>query len=509
MKITNLASAALLAAATALPAGAAIKLGLPFSDHAVFQAGEIIPVWGDGGVPYRRMSCSIAGKTVWTYANSPTGEFRFFIPPLEPGGPYELVVSNETGGTVHVVRDVMVGEVWFAGGQSNMAWAMQDSFPRYEGSNNLVRVFREKKWVVMETSSIAKHGAVGSFFGDQLQRARGGAVGVIDRAVGGTYLACWMSRGAVRACPPARKWCDDYELHQGDPVRWENPPDFEFDNPERQRREQLRKTDPGALPKPTWPPPRRVYRFGVHRNFRPYEYYERWIEPIQMFPIRGVVWYQGESEAMESMEMACGYEEMMAALVADWRAQRGDPRLPFGIVQLAAYHSTEKDGLKEVCPWAEVRDAQLRVSRSVPGVGMVSAIDVGEIHNIHPKNKIEVARRLCNWALGAVYGEKVAALTGPRFLDASVGEGGKVRIRFTDADGGLVAETPVTCVFVRGETGGWKKADVVIDGEELVVSSSEVPSPVEVRYAWDNFPVGATLKNACGYPASPFRWVKK
>ncbi len=490
------------AVAVSLSAFGQIKLAPVLSDHAVLQAGEVIPVWGSGGVAYRKMSCSIAGKTVWTYANSQVGDFRFFLPPLKAGGPYELVVSNETGGATFVVHDVMVGEVWLASGQSNMQWAMKNASPRYEGKNDFVRVFRGSKWDVMETSAVAEHSAIGSFFGDALQRARGGAVGVLDLAVGGTYAACWMPRGAVRSCPPARKWCDDFEMHQGDADRWEKPPAFEFDEPERSRLEKSGYKSP-------WPAPRRMYRFGADRNFRPYEWFEAWLAPVTMFPIRGAIWYQGESEAMDTMEMACSYEEMLSALIASWRQLWGNPNMPFCVVQLAGYGSSEKDGFKEKCRWAEVRDAQLRVSQNVPGVGMVSAIDVGERENIHPKNKIAVANRLCNWALGAVYGKKVGALTGPRFLGASVREDGKVRVRFTDADGGLVADAPVTCVFMRGETGDWKKAEAVVDGEELVVSSAEVPSPVEVRYAWDNFPVGATLRNKQGYPASPFRWRKK
>ena len=221
--------------------------------------------------------------------------------------------------------------------------------------------------------------------------------------------------------------------------------------------------------------------------------------------MKGAVWYQGESNAKD-VESARAYRTTLAALISDWRYQWGLGDFPFGIVQLANFAQVRKHVAE--CPWAEIRDSQLAVSREVQNVGVIPAIDLGEAYSIHPTNKVDVARRLCRWAAVDVYGTRHGPSTGPRLLGGTC-EGSSVRLRFSEAEGGLVARGAVTGCVIRGRDGRWRPADVVVDGEMLVVSSPDVSEPAEVRYAWSKNPIGATLRSRLSdIPVFPFRWVK-
>lgn len=391
------------AAVAAFTATAAWTTDVPFSDHMVIQAGQPVTLTGKGSGTNNRLSCTIAGKTVWTYGMPNAGDFRFVLPPLEAGGPYELVISNETSGATLKIQDVMVGEVWLAAGQSNMAWTMKDCNQVYDATNEMVRIYREKKWVVATPENVKNQSAEGFWFAETLQRKRGGAVGILSVAVGGTYAVCWMSHGAAKACPEARILLDDFELNQGDPVRWARKQFFEYDEPERSRVQKnpppAEKRAPGANP---WGngPWSRPYRWGVHRNYRPNEYYHAWIEPLIEFPVRGAFWHQGESEAWASTPVAQGYGPALKALIADWRYQWGMPDMPFGIVRIHDYGCDPK--CKE--NWKAVQDAQEAVAREVPNCGFVETKDIGDAGNVHFPNKRPVGERLAAWALKDVYG---------------------------------------------------------------------------------------------------------
>lgn len=630
-----------------------------FSDHAVLQQGVVIPVWGDGPNMAWRLSCRVGNVETWTHTDigcpvasrAGSWEMKFYLPPLKPGGPYEMVLSNLVTHASHVVRDVYVGEVWLASGQSNMAFTMKDTgnvFP--ESRIEFLRIFDGRKWVVADTNSVMRKSAVATYFGYELQKAHGGAVGVLSLSCGGTLAENWMSRGALKRCPTTRAWTDEYELGQSLPETW-------VDEPKPPKEEPL---DPGPAPEtrdwakldfpasdwvkgdmPDQLPPvlgfpfngagwvrkqieipeewagrdlllrlpaidkhditffngvevgrtgkglewecwetKRVYSvpgklvkagravlairiwshvYGLgfstgadHFSIAPKEggdaalqlegewlvkmevnvgnrsddvrpkrrayvdgpsyvkpsvWYDRALKPVIPFPIRGAVWYQGESN-VGNVQQARDYRMTLAAMIRDWRDQWGLGDFPVGIVQLANFFFVRKHVVD--CPWAELRFAQLQASRDIPNCGLVNAIDLGEELSIHPKNKRDVGRRLVRWAMSEVYGDRsFAPYTGPRYLSGSVEDGAKVRIRFSETEGGLVRTAPVECAFIRAADGVWHSAEVAVDGETLLVSSPDVLEPVEVRYAWSQNPIGATLRGkTSGLPVFPFRWQK-
>jgi hypothetical protein len=218
------------------------------------------------------------------------------------------------------------------------------------------------------------------------------------------------------------------------------------------------------------------------------------VAPLVPYAIRGVLWYQGESNRRNAIQ----YRDLFPALIADWRGTWGDESLPFFFVQIAPFNYRNDAG-----ETALVREAQLR-TLAVPATGMVVTLDIGDRQDIHPRNKGEVGRRLALWALAKAYGEDDLVCSGPNYRSMQV-EGTQVRLRFDHAGSGLeLRDNRRGRFLVAGADRRFVVADCRIDGDELVVSSTHVPNPVAVRYGWDAAPE-ASLFNREGLPASPFR----
>ncbi len=225
--------------------------------------------------------------------------------------------------------------------------------------------------------------------------------------------------------------------------------------------------------------------------------YNGMIEPVAPLAISGAIWYQGESNAGRAAQ----YRTLLPAMIADWRKTFGQGDLPFYIVSLAAFMQ-HKDAPGDDS-WAELREAQDFTARTVPNSGLAVAIDVGDANDIHPKDKKEVGERLALLALAKHYGEKIPC-SGPQFVSAEQIPGA-LKLHFDHTDGGLVIKGDKLEEFaIAGQDEKWHWADARIDGDTVVVSSSEVPKPATARYAWQANP-HATLFNAAGLPAVPFR----
>ena len=222
------------------------------------------------------------------------------------------------------------------------------------------------------------------------------------------------------------------------------------------------------------------------------------ITPLVPYAIRGAIWYQGES----NVGVAWQYRTLFPTMIRDWRDAWGEGDFPFLFVQLANFTKAPVEPGES--DWAELRDAQFNTLRTLPATGMASAIDIGQADDIHPKNKQDIGLRLARWALADTYGKAIES-SGPLYLSAAI-EGNKIRVRFDHLGGGLVAKDgPLAQFAIAGEDHKWVWADAVIDGDCVVVSSSQVSKPLAVRYAWANNPAGCNLYNKAGIPATPFR----
>lgn len=223
------------------------------------------------------------------------------------------------------------------------------------------------------------------------------------------------------------------------------------------------------------------------------------IAPLTQLAIKGVIWYQGES----NVERAYEYRGLFPAMIQDWRKQWGQEELPFLFVQLANYMTPS--ALPEDSKWAELREAQA-MALALPNTGMASAIDIGEANDIHPKNKLDVGKRLGMAAMKAAYHKPVMA-SGPTFKEMEI-DNHKVRIKFENVDAGLLTKDKFGYVHgfqISGEDRKFYWAKAYIEGDQVVVWSPKVAQPMAVRYAWSNNPNQADLYNEAGLPAVPFR----
>jgi sialate O-acetylesterase len=225
--------------------------------------------------------------------------------------------------------------------------------------------------------------------------------------------------------------------------------------------------------------------------------YNAMIAPLTPFTIRGAIWYQGEANAGRAYQ----YRTLFPTMIRNWRHAWGEPNFPFYFVQLANWQPMKAEpGDSE---WAELREAQMMTLRE-PQTGMAVTIDIGDTNDIHPRNKTDVGHRLAAWALAGTYGEKVEP-SGPLYSSFTI-EGDKIRLKFKHVAGGLktLKGGELKGFAIAGEDRKFVWADATIEGNDVVVSSKDVPNPVAVRYAWADNPI-CNLYNSVDFPASPFR----
>ena len=244
--------------------------------------------------------------------------------------------------------------------------------------------------------------------------------------------------------------------------------------------------------------PRNLFPDGLQSA--PSALYNGMIAPLGPYALKGVIWYQGESNA----DRAAQYRRLFPALIIDWRAQWQQPQLPFLFVQLAGYQQDQPQPTNY--PWAAMREAQAR-TLALPATGMAVTIDLGDPLDIHPRNKQDVGKRLALQARRVAYADNTVVASGPTFSKLTV-EGSRVRLTFRNVGGGLVLKDPggplLRSFAIAGADRKFVWAQGRLEGNTLVLSSLAVPAPVAVRYAWSNSPF-ANLYNQAGLPAAPFR----
>jgi hypothetical protein len=481
-----------------------------FAEHAVLQREVSVPVWGWANAG-EEVVVEFAGQSRSAKANA-SGAWRVEIGPLGASSePRVLLVQSKTRNLQRKIGGVVVGEVWFASGQSNMQWGFSPSMQVLRNEvelnaalDSLVRQFTVKKqqaaepllrtggsWHVCTRENLLKNGengdsALAYFFARELRRALAVPVGVINASLGGMAIEAWTSDSAQRQVPELKTMLESREV-----MRLAFEREMEAYNTMLEVwKVATRQSEGGGTRAP--PAPKRPV--DPLRFITPARCFNGMVAQVIPYGIRGVIWYQGETNA-NSIEGGSLYRIQLPVLIADWRA-RWHCELPFAWVQLP--------NVNRGPGWMLVREAMLK-SLAVPRTGMAVTIDIGEATNVHPKNKQEVARRLALWALGEVYGQKVAATCGPRPIAHAV-RGAEIAICFKHTDGGLEASTgdSLRGFIVAAMDRRWRPASARIEGEKVIVSSTEVKEPVAVRYAWEPNPDG-NLVNGAGLPASPFR----
>jgi sialate O-acetylesterase len=471
----------------------AVRVPRLFSDNMILQRDAAVPVWGwgtDGAI----IAVTLGPQT--TFATVKDGKWIAWLHNLKPGTPETLSI---TAGIPVVFTNVLVGDVWLAGGQSNMEFPLKGAFEATEdiasATNPKIRLLKVPRtrldqptndinasWAECDPATAANISAVAYYFARDLQEKLGVPIGILESDWGGTPAEAWIGYDFLKAHPDYQiELIADWAL-QNDNYR-RNLAAFEDER--RQAKEnnaEFKKSAPG-------------------RPWKPGELYDGMIAPLLPFAIKGAIWYQGESNA-GSAERATQYRKLFPDLIRDWRSVWGEGDFPFLLVQLAPFTKILAEPGES--NWALLREAQLLSTRILPNVGMAVITDVGEERDIHPKKKKPVGERLALAARGIAYHEPVEYL-GPT-LKAMRVVSGVVYLNFDHVAGGLEAHGGALKGFaLAGPDGKFVWALAEIQGrDQVAVRSPDVPQPVAVRYGWADYPV-VNLWNTAGLPATPFR----
>ncbi len=490
-----------------------------FGDHMVLQRDQPVPVWGSAQ-RNEPVTVRFGDQEHRTTADA-SGSWRVTLDPMEASSePRDLQVE---GHSLLLLRDVLVGEVWLASGQSNMQWSVaQSADPETEIANGdhprlrMLNVMRETArepqddlrghWLVCHPETVAGFSAVGYYFARHLQGELDVPVGILHTSWGGTRVEAWTSEPTLRSTAAAAAILEAWDVRrltwqQGGLQRrmsaierqrgWENnSAGTLFGNIERRREGAGVQQVPGA-PGAEADPSLSNHHYS--------NLYHQMIHPLVGYAMRGAIWYQGESNASRAVQ----YRELMPALIGDWR-QLWAVEFPFIQVQLAGFRP--QGGAQAAEQWLELQEAQLLTALNTPNTGMAVAHDIGDPADIHPGNKQEVGRRLALWALHHTYGREDVVPSGPVLSAHEVTERG-MELTFDHADGlrTLADDQPVTGFELAGEDQVWHVAEAVIEDHRVIVSAEAVETPVAVRYAWDSYPERVNLVNGAGLPASSFR----
>jgi sialate O-acetylesterase len=434
------------------------NISLPeiFSDNMVLQQRSEVPFWG-----WAKSGETITIKADWldkeiTVRVGSQGTWKVILTTPEAGGPYNIHLKGYNELTL---KNVLIGEVWLCSGQSNMEWSAQSGinngedeiknanypeirlFTVYQSTSLYPQDHLTGEWSACTSETMRNFSAIGYLFAKTLHKELGVPVGIINTSWGGTPAEAWMPEEIITK--------DDF----------------------------LREAAKKLKPVP-WGP------------IEPARIYNSMISPLVPFHIAGVLWYQGEQNTVN----AYAYKEILTSLIKSWRSRWGYD-FPFYYAQIAPYrYDNQYEGV-------EVRDAQRKVLE-VPNTGMIVLSDIGDTNNIHPKNKQDAALRFANMALNRCYKAKQVEDSGPLYKDMVIDKNRAI-ISFQHSEGLHTAGDKLTCFEIAGEDKVFYPADAKIKGEQVLVSSKKVKSPVAVRFAWSNTAT-PNLFNGANLPASCF-----
>lgn len=435
-----------------------------FSDGMILQRDQPVPVWGQAPAG-AEVEVRVGGQEKKTQAGE-DGRWTVTLDALTAGVLGDLVV--QAGGQEKIIKDVLAGEVWFCAGQSNMAVDASNLAPEVLGSKEYdqIRLFTTVQtataepafsvpgqWRKAHPAAAGKYSAIGYLVARDLHERLQVPVGMVQATWGDTRIENWMPLSALQSDPDFAPYVQAWTEAS---VKFSTVPD---------------------------------------RQKIPSTVFNGMIAPLIPYGVKGILWYQGESNGWAGKE----YRKLFPAMIQSWRKAWG-MEAPFLYVQLPSYGKLDTVPPK-VSPWSETREAQA-LALSLPKTGMAVTIDIGG-ESIHPANKPETARRLSLVVRAQAYGEEIVA-GGPLFEKASFSSD-RATVVFRQATGLKAREEGTIKGFaLAGEDRKWFWAEATIEGERVVVKSAQVAHPMALRYAWAHNPEN-NLVNDQNLPVAPFR----
>jgi sialate O-acetylesterase len=494
-------------------ASAEVKLPALFTDHMVVQRDQPLKIWGWAD-PSESVVVSIGNSKATAVADA-AGKWHLELPPMPANkSPSSLIIQ---GSNRIEIKDVLVGEVWVCSGQSNMEWSVAASMNPHEeiaaANHPLIRHIKvplvpsmiplenfQSSWQVCSPNTAAGFTAVGYYMARELSVKLDIPVGLINSSWGGTRVEPWIPpvgfqrvdalgniyQSVVGRTPGSAPYAKRLDEHIKSLEDW-----LVKAKTYKERREVL-------APNPSFPAELSPYA----SNQDPTMLYNGMIHSIVGFPIRGAIWYQGESNHDEGML----YLEKKKALIQGWRELWGQGDFPFYYVQIAPFRYGDKDPTTLAKFW----EAQAAVQSAVPKTAMVVINDIATVNDIHPPNKQEVGRRLALLALANDYGMQDVAARSPELVSMEL-MGKQLKLSFKNTAGGMKTRDgkPPTHFEVIGVgSSGYRPAVAQIQGDSLILSCAEVPEPTAMRFAWDML-AEPNLCGMTGLPVGAFRSGKE
>lgn len=512
----------------------AIHLAAVFSDHCVLQRGKPIRIWGtaESDTP---ITVTLNGESVQTTALH--HEWSVVLPAMEAGGPYVLEVLSE-GKAYQRLEDVMLGEVWLAGGQSNMEYKLEQDADGKEAMEQALtsqvrfyqvprlaykddyfyRVEQENHWMLPTDKALPEWSAVGYYFAAGIAAKLNVTVGIIGCNWGGTSACAWQDKEGILAYKDTKIYWEEY----ADLIAGQDPEEYEKELADylvwhadwQPRMDAFYAEHPTA----TWDEAQAVVGIckwpgpmGPKHEFRPCGLYETMLKRVAPYTLAGFLYYQGESDDHRPHS----YYHLFKSMIATWRRDFKDDTLPFLCAQLPIHHYLSDTVMDKWCP---IRQAQMQLHLEGVVDGIAVILDCGEYNNIHPIHKKEVGRRFALQALHHVYDLAPAAdAYGPIYKEHTI-VGNTVTISFDYAEEGFLSKaTPngtgslldsISASAISGfeladSRGDFYPAKATIQGNQIVLTSEWVPNPVAARYFWIDY-AEVKLFGANGLPVAPF-----
>ncbi|MBX7209996.1 MAG: sialate O-acetylesterase [Verrucomicrobiaceae bacterium] len=501
----------LLSLAATLSARAELKLPAVIGDNMVLQQKQTNPIWG-WDAPGTVVTVKFGAQTVTGKADE-KGKWSVKLDPVPASA--KPATMSIAGTTQREIKNILVGEVWVCSGQSNMGFSVdralnaeiEIAMAKYPdirlisvpqvGTQEIQEDF-QGQWEPCSPQNVGSFTAVGFFFGRTLHETLGVPVGLIDNAWGGSSAEAWVRRDVLEKDKRFADLLGGWKKQEAEfsPEKFEKQKaDYGAKvaawNEARRAAVKNKQPPPAPLPRPPQNP-----MTGQHR---PGNLYAGVLHPTIGYGIKGVVWYQGESNAGRAYE----YAYLFPLMIQHWRDEWKQGDFPFYWVQLADFKPEQP--LPGDSDWAELREAQSKTMSLLKNTGQAVIIDLGEGQDIHPRNKRDVAARLVRWALAKDYGLKIP-YRSPELKSMEVQ--GRKAVVTVDCFGSslrTVDTAEVKGFAVCGADKKWVWADArLLSGDKLEVSSSVVAAPVAVRYAWADNPV-CNVYSKEGLPLTPFR----
>jgi len=488
-----------------------VRLPAILGSNMVVQQDQPLQFWGWAD-PGEKITIKIGDQEVGSAVGQGTAPWSVNIPPQKEGPIPDITV---TGNNSVTLTNVVAGDVWLCSGQSNMDLALNRATngPAEIAAANYpqIRLFHvgpipappaqpgaspvpstgpqddcKGEWVICSPQTVEKFSGVGYFFGRDLQQKLNKPIGLIQSSVGGTPIEYWMDSKSLNADPnldPRQGYAAEYPLrmniYQQYVTSW------------KKKAEDAQAANTPIPPQPPAPlTPDQVYKgFST--------LYNKMIHPLISYRLKGVVWYQGETNSQRAFQ----YRSLLSNMITSWRTAWGQNDLPFIVVQIANFDA----GYLQPGAWAELREAQALAAKEVPNCGLVVTADTGGLKgNLHPPDKQDPGKRCALSALKLAYGQDVVS-SGPTFESAQFIDA-KAIVKLTNLGSGLMTKdgAPPQGFSLAGDDHQFYPADAAIQDDTVVVTSAQVTKPVAVRYGWADNP-NCTLYNKEELPAVPFR----